>query len=50
MIEEADGYWNEYIYNICEGDIKNMREMKKMDVFEFFDYVQNKMKRKKKNG
>jgi hypothetical protein len=49
-VEEADSYWNEFIYNICDGDIKNMREMKMMDVFEFFDYVQNKMKKKKKHG
>jgi hypothetical protein len=41
-IKESDIFWNEFIYKLCKGDAVQMREIKKMDVFDFFDYIENK--------
>jgi hypothetical protein len=37
---EDDNFWNETIYNICKGDVVNMRELRKMDIFDFFSYLE----------
>jgi hypothetical protein len=37
-----DKYWNNMIYSICDGDIDKMRKIQKLDVFEFFDYIESK--------
>ena len=42
-----DKYWNDLIYNICDGNASEMMALKKYDIFEFFDYIENKTK---KNG
>ena len=34
-----DKFWNSMIYNVCKGDVVAMREIKRLDVFEFLDYV-----------
>jgi hypothetical protein len=40
-IKEDDKFWNEFLYTLCKGDVSQIREIKKLDVFEFFDYVEN---------
>jgi len=44
QIKEDDKFWNDLIYKTCNGNVANMREIKKMDIFEFFDYIGNKRK------
>jgi hypothetical protein len=39
-----DKYWNELIFSICKGSAVEMRELKKYDIFDFFDYIDNKSK------
>lgn len=46
-VDELDRYWNELIYAVCDGKASEMNELKRFDVFEFFDYIDNKSK---KNG
>lgn len=38
---ENDRFWNELIFNVCEGDAGNIREVRKMDVYDFFSYLEN---------
>jgi hypothetical protein len=38
---DDEKFWNEFLYIVCKGDVANIREIKKLDVFEFFDYVEN---------
>lgn len=40
-IADDDKFWNDTIYNVCKGDVTNMRELRKMDVFDFFSYLEN---------
>jgi len=40
-----DNYWNELIYSVCDGKAGEMNELKKFDIMDFFDYVDNKMKK-----
>ncbi len=28
------------IYTVCSGDVTNMIEIKKLDIFDFFDYIE----------
>lgn len=48
-IEELDKYWNELVYEVCTGDASEMNALKKFNIFDFFDFVDNKMK-DRKNG
>ena len=41
QVAEDDKFWSEAIYNICKGDAANMRELRKMDIFDFFNYLEN---------
>jgi len=36
-----DEFWNDLLYSVCGSDVGNMTGMKKMDVFDFFDYIKN---------
>lgn len=29
------------MFKVCKGDLKNIAEMKKLDIFDFWDYVEN---------
>jgi hypothetical protein len=40
-IKEIDKYWSDIIYTVCKGDISNMREIVKLDIYDFFGYVDN---------
>lgn len=40
-IIEDDQFWSKMIYKVCEGNAANMRELKKMDIFEFFEFIEN---------
>jgi hypothetical protein len=33
---------NDLLYSACEGKASEMNALKKMDIIEFFDYVNNK--------
>jgi len=43
-MEETDRYWNDLLFNVTEGNASEMAALKKFDIFEFFGYVENKMK------
>jgi len=43
-IEATDKYWNDLLFNITEGNASEMLALKRFDIFEFFAYVDNKMK------
>jgi hypothetical protein len=34
-------FWSDIIYKVCKGDAANMRELRRLDVFEFFNYLEN---------
>lgn len=42
QIKENDIFWDKLIYDICSGDAVQMRELKKMDIIDFFDYIEHK--------
>lgn len=48
-IKEIDKYWSDIIFTVCKGDISNMREITKLDIYDFFGYVDN-YKKGLKNG
>lgn len=39
-----DAYWNKLIYSVCKGDVSQMKDLKKFDIIDFFDYVDNRIK------
>ena len=41
MNYEKDPFWSDLIFNMCSGRVSDMREIKRLDVFEFFDYLEN---------
>ena len=41
-IRSSDIFWDDVIYKVCNGDITNMIAIKKLDVFEFFQYIENR--------
>lgn len=41
QVIEDDNFWNESIYNVCDGDVVNMRELRRLDIFDFFSYLEN---------
>jgi len=43
--EELERYWNELIYAVCDGKISEMSEIKRLDIFDVFDYIENKSKK-----
>jgi len=43
-MREMDTYWNELIYSVCKGDVSQMKDLKKFDIMDFFDYIDNKTK------
>lgn len=46
-ITELDKYWNDFIYVLTGGNASEIAALKRYDIFDFFNYVENKMK---KNG
>jgi hypothetical protein len=42
-----DSSWNEVLYSITKGDPGAMQEMLRFDVFDFFAYIENNLKRRK---
>lgn len=49
-IKEDEKYWTNLIYECCKGDVANIRELKKMDVFEFFSYIEKSFQDGRKQG
>jgi hypothetical protein len=45
-IREWDKYWNDLIYTMCEGDPVQMSTVVRFDIFDFFAFVENFMKKK----
>jgi hypothetical protein len=37
-----DKYWNELLYSVCDGKANEMNALKKFDIIDFFDYIENK--------
>ena len=42
QLEDMDKYFNDLLYSVCEGKVSEMTELKRFDVFDFFDYITNK--------
>ena len=40
-IVEDEKYWDDLIYTVCNGNISNMRDLKRVDIYEFFEFVEN---------
>lgn len=43
-IDEIEQYWNSLIFNICKGNVSDMKILKTYDVFDFFSYIENAIK------
>jgi hypothetical protein len=41
QLKESDEFWNDLLFNVCEGDAGNMMDLKRMDIFDLFDYIKN---------
>jgi hypothetical protein len=39
-----DTYWNDLLYSVCKGDVSQMTDLKRFEIVDFFDYVNNKTK------
>ena len=46
-MDTLDKYWNDFIYSLCEGNASEITALKHFDIWDFFNYVENKIK---KNG
>ncbi len=46
-VENSEKYWDDFLYGACDGDITKMETLRRVDIIDFFSYVENKMK---KNG
>lgn len=42
---ETNKYWNEMIFRVCDGKASEMAALRKYDIFDFFDYIENKNKK-----
>jgi len=42
---ELDRYWNDFIYSLCEGDAAEIAALKRYEIGDFFNYVENKIKK-----
>ena len=40
-LRELRKHWNELIYGVCDGDPGKMTALRKMEVHQFFDYLEN---------
>jgi hypothetical protein len=40
-LKEDDAFWSKLVYNVCKGDPAGMRELKRMDIFDFFEFIEN---------
>ena len=39
-----DGYWNDLIRSATGGNASEIMALKRFDIMDFFDYVDNKLK------
>ena len=39
--DDLNIYWNDLIYTICKGNAGEMREVVKLDIFDFFSFVEH---------
>jgi len=46
-IDELDTYWNDLLFAVCDGKASEINELKRFEIIDFFDYIENKSK---KNG
>lgn len=46
-IDDLDAYWNDLLFSVCDGKAGEMNELKRFEIMDFFDYIENKSK---KNG
>lgn len=44
-MKELDDYWNDLIFSVSGGNASEMIALRKFDIMDFFDYVDNKMKK-----
>lgn len=40
-----DKYWEDLIYSVCGGNVSDMVALKKYDIVDFFNYIENKIKK-----
>lgn len=45
---DIDKFWSDLVFEICKGDPGQMRELVKMDIFDFFGFVDRVIKNIKK--
>jgi hypothetical protein len=43
--KELNKYWEDFLFTLCAGNASEMTALKKYEIFEFFEYVENKMKK-----
>jgi hypothetical protein len=43
-IKENNRYWEDFLFTLCAGDASEMMILKRYDIFDFFEFVENKMK------
>ena len=44
-VDDIDKYWSDMIYSVCDGNASEINALKRFDIFDFFVYVDNKMKK-----
>jgi hypothetical protein len=44
--KESDAFWDDTIYGVCSGRVSDMREIRRLDVFEFFAYMEKRWQKK----
>lgn len=41
-VDDLDTYWNDLLFNVTGGKANEMNELKKFNIIDFFDYIENK--------
>lgn len=49
-LRDEDEFWNELIYKVCDKDVARMREFKRADIFDFFDYIEQNARNRTTNN
>lgn len=44
-LKDMEKYWNDFLYVITGGNASDMMMLKRFDIFDFFNYADNKMKK-----
>ena len=44
-VKDLDNYWNDLVFSASGGNASEMAALRKFNIIDFFDYVDNKMKK-----